>query len=86
MRVQETRNRIIVTVLIVVGMDSSVGMATCYGLVGPGIESRCVFGGGGRSEIFRTRLKPTVETRQPTWVPDLFRGGIHPPPFSVGVK
>jgi hypothetical protein len=31
------------------GRDSSVGIATRYGLEGPGIESRC-----GR-EIFRTR-------------------------------
>ena len=33
------------------GWDSSVGIATCYGLDGPGIESR----GGGGGEIFRTR-------------------------------
>ena len=33
-----------------VGRGSSIGIATCYGLDGPGIESR--HGGG---EIFRTR-------------------------------
>ena len=36
----------------VVGRDSSVGIATGYGLDDPGIESR--WGG----EIFRTRLDP----------------------------
>jgi hypothetical protein len=34
------------------GRDSSVGIATRYGLNGPGIESRW---GGGGGEIFRTR-------------------------------
>ena len=32
------------------GRDGSVGIATRYGLDGPGIESRC-----GRGEIFRAR-------------------------------
>ena len=34
----------------IVGRDSSVGIATRYGLDGPGVESRWV------GEIFRTRL------------------------------
>ena len=37
-------------ILLLAGRVSSVGIATCYGLDGPGIESR--WGGG---EIFRTR-------------------------------
>jgi len=32
---------IIEVVVVVVGRDSSVGIAICFGLDGPGIESRC---------------------------------------------
>ena len=39
------------TISVSVGRDSAVGIATRYGLDGPGIEPR--WGGGG--EIFRTR-------------------------------
>ena len=39
------------SIILSVGRDSSVGIATRYGLEGPGIESR--WGGGG--EIFRIR-------------------------------
>ena len=45
------------------GRDSSVGIATRYGLDGPGIESRW------RGEIFRT-LGPTQPPIQ--WVPGSF--------------
>ena len=54
--------------VFVVEMGSSVGMATCCGVVGPGIESRC----GGGSEIFHTRLKATVEPTQRTGYPISF--------------
>jgi len=30
---------IVVVVVVVVGWDSAVGIATCYGLDGPGVES-----------------------------------------------
>ena len=40
--------------MIRVDQDSSVGIATRYGLDSPAIEPQCVCGGGG--EIFRTRL------------------------------
>jgi len=72
------------------GHDSSVGIATHYGVDGPGIESR--WGGG---EIFRTRPD------QPWGPPSLLyngyrvsfpgvkrpgRGVDHPPPSSAEVK
>jgi hypothetical protein len=61
------------------GRDGSVGIATHYGLDGPGIESRW------GSEIFRTRPDP------PWGPPSLLyngvkrpgRGADHPPPSSV---
>jgi hypothetical protein len=31
---------VIILIIIIVGLDSAVGIGTCYGLDGPGIESR----------------------------------------------
>ena len=52
------------------GWDSSVGIATRYGLDGPGIESRC-----GRNFPYTSRpaLGPTQPPMQ--WVTSLFPGG-----------
>ena len=68
--------------------DSSVGIATRYGLDGPGIESRW-----GRDFPHSSRPAP-VPTQPPTkLVPDLYpgvkrpgRGIDHPPPPSDEVK
>jgi hypothetical protein len=52
------------------GRDSAVGIATRYGLDGPGIESR--WGGG---EFFRTRPEPLGPTQPPIqWVRGLCGG------------
>jgi hypothetical protein len=50
----------------VCGLGSSVGIATGYGLDGPGIESRW-------GEIFRTLSRPALGSTQPPvhWVPGL---------------
>jgi hypothetical protein len=57
------------TNMIKVDQDSSVGIATRYGLDGPAIEPR--------GEIFRTRLYRSLgPTRPPVqWVPGLLPGG-----------
>jgi len=76
--------------LVEVGRDSSVGIATRYGLDGPGIESRC-----GEGEIFRTR--PDRPWGPPSLLYDgyrLFFPGVkrpgrdvdHPPSSSAEVK
>ena len=54
---QQATNKLLVysyrLILLSVGQDSSVGIATCYGLGGPGIESRC---GRGFPHPSRTAL------------------------------
>jgi hypothetical protein len=73
---------------LVVGRDSVLGIATHYGLDGPGIESRW---GRDFPHLSRPGLGPTQPPIQ--WVPGLSRGvkrpgrGIdHPPPSSAEVK
>jgi hypothetical protein len=76
------------TKIIIVGRDSAIGIAICYGLDGPKIESQ-----GGRD--FPHKARPTMEPTQPPiqWVPGLSQGvnqpghGIdHLPPFSAEIK
>ena len=71
------------------GRGSPVGMATRYGLDGPGIESRW----GGRD--FPHPSRPALGSTQPPiqWVPGLSPGGKrpgggveHPPPSRAEVK
>jgi hypothetical protein len=52
------------------GRDSSVGIATHYGLDGPGIESRW---GRDFSQPSRPALGPTQPPIK--WIPGLFPGG-----------
>ena len=65
------------------GRDSSVGIATRYGLDGPEIESRWV-------QDFPHHSRPSLGPTQPPiqWVPGkLARVGVyHPPPSSAEVK
>ena len=76
-----------VCVCVCRGGDSSVGIATCYGLEDLGIESRW-------SEIFRTRpdspwahpASYTVGTGSFSGVKRLEPGVDHPPPYSAEVK
>jgi hypothetical protein len=68
------------------GQDISVSIATCYGLVGPGIEFRWV---RDFPHLSRLALGPTHPPVQ--WVPSLSRGlrqpgrDDHPPPSSAEV-
>jgi hypothetical protein len=70
------------------GRDSSVGIATCYGFDGPGVESRW-----GR--VFPHLSRPALGPTQPPiqWVPGPFPGVKrsvrdidHPPLSSAEVK
>ena len=71
------------------GRDSSIGIATRYGLEGPGIESW--WGGREFPHLSRPALRPTQPPVQR--VPDLFPGvkrpgrdTDHPPPSSPEIK
>jgi hypothetical protein len=69
-----------------VGLGNSVGIATDYGLDGPGSNP-------GGDEIFRPSRQALVPTQPPVqWVPGLFRGKVRPardadhsPPSSAAV-
>jgi hypothetical protein len=70
------------------GSGSVVGIATAYGLDGPGIESRW---GRDFPHLSRPALTPTQSPVQ--WVPDLSRGKVQPgrdidpsPPSSAEVQ
>jgi hypothetical protein len=72
----------------IVGRDSSVGIATRYGLDGPGIESRW-------GQIFPHLSRPALGPTQPPvqWVRGFSRGVKwpgrdvdHPPPSIAEVK
>ena len=72
--------------VVICGPGSSVGLATDYGLDGPGLIP-------GGDEIFRPS-RPALGPIQPSvkWVPVLFRGKLRPrraadhsPPFSAAV-
>ena len=70
------------------GQDSSLGIATRYGMDGPGIENRW---GRDFPQPSRPALGPTQPLTQ--WVPGVFPGvkrpgcGVdHPPPSNAEVK
>ena len=73
---------------LTVGRDSSVGIATRYGLKGPGIESRCgarfsapvQTGPGAHPASYTMSAGSLPECKRPE------RGVDHPPPSSAEVK
>jgi len=73
--------------IFLVGQDSAVSIATCYGLDGPGIESRL---GTRFSAPFQTGPGAhPVYTIGTGSFPGVKRPGLgidHPPPYSVRVK
>ena len=74
--------------MFIKGRRSSVGIRSCYGLDGPGIESRCGQDFLHPSKLILGPAKPPIQ-----WVPGVFPGCIaaglgfnHPPPSSAEVK
>jgi hypothetical protein len=65
------------------GPGSSVGIATGYGLDGPGIKSRW---GRDFSHTSRPALGPTMRTRYFPGVKRPGRGADHPPPPNAEVE
>jgi hypothetical protein len=71
------------------GLDSSVGIAACYGLDGPGIEFRS---GRDITYPFRPALGPIWPLVLVQWIPGLSQGSggrgvaLTTPPSSVEVK
>jgi hypothetical protein len=88
MQEERSENKFTVHMFWVVGRDSSVGIATCYGLDGPGIESRW----GGRFSA-AVQTGPGAHTASDTMCTGSFQGvnrpgrGVdHPPRSSAEVK
>jgi hypothetical protein len=70
-----------------VGQDSTVGMATHYGLDGPGIESQWGPDFPHQSRpVLGTTLPPIQWYRVIPGVKQPGRGIDHPPPYSAEVK
>ena len=65
-----TQGHVCIIYLFIVGRDSSVGIATRYGLEGPGIESR-------RERDFLNSARLGLGPAEPSaqWAPGLFPGG-----------
>jgi len=88
MIIELEKHNIDIIILVIVGRDSSVGIATNYGLDGPGIESRW------GSEIFC--IRPDRRWGPPSLLNNLYRvfpgvkrpgrGVDYPSPSSAEVK